>query len=68
MYVPFFKRVIDLIIALVALPFVLLIIIIVAPFIWFDDNGPVFYKWTLIPCSKNTNYLITCWLFFVIVP
>ena len=43
MYIHFFKRVIDLIIALIALPFVLLIIIIVAPFIWFDDRGPIFY-------------------------
>lgn len=43
MYIHFFKRVIDLIFALVALPFVLLIIIIVAPFIWLDDRGPIFY-------------------------
>lgn len=43
MYVHFFKRVIDLIIALIALPLVLLIIIIVAPFIYFDDKGPIFY-------------------------
>lgn len=43
MYVHFFKRVFDLIAGLIALPFVLLIIIIVAPFIWFDDKGPIFY-------------------------
>lgn len=43
MYIHFFKRVIDLIFALIALPFVLLIIIIVAPFIWLDDRGPIFY-------------------------
>ena len=43
MYIHFFKRVIDLIFALIALPFVLLIIIIVAPFIYFDDRGPIFY-------------------------
>ena len=43
MYIHFFKRVIDLIFALIALPFVLLIIVIVAPFIWFDDHGPIFY-------------------------
>lgn len=43
MYIHFFKRVIDLIFALVALPFVLLVIIIVAPFIWLDDRGPIFY-------------------------
>lgn len=43
MYIHFFKRVIDLILALIALPFVLLVIIIVAPFIWLDDRGPIFY-------------------------
>lgn len=43
MYRHFFKRVIDLIIALLVLPFVLLLIIIIGPIIWFDDRGPVFY-------------------------
>ncbi|MBQ9202699.1 MAG: sugar transferase [Prevotella sp.] len=43
MYKHFFKRVIDIIFALIALPFVLLIIIIVAPFVWSDDRGPIFY-------------------------
>ena len=43
MYKYFFKRLIDLVIALCALPFVILIIIIVAPIIYFDDKGPVFY-------------------------
>lgn len=43
MYIHFFKRVFDLIIALLALPFVLLIIAIIAPFIYFDDKGPIFY-------------------------
>ena len=43
MYIHFFKRIFDLIIALLALPFVLLIIVIIAPFIYFDDKGPIFY-------------------------
>lgn len=43
MYKLFFKRCIDFIIALCAFPFILLIIIIVAPFIYFDDKGPIFY-------------------------
>lgn len=43
MYVQFFKRLLDLVFALIALPFVLLIIAIIAPFIWLDDKGPVFY-------------------------
>lgn len=44
MYRNFFKRVIDLIIGLLALPFVLLFVIIIGPLIWLDDKGPVFYK------------------------
>lgn len=44
MYIHFLKRVFDLVFTLIALPFVLLTIIIVAPIIWFDDRGPVFYK------------------------
>lgn len=46
MYVHFFKRLFDLIIGLVALPFVLLVIIVLAPFIWLTDKGPVFYNAT----------------------
>lgn len=44
MYRHFFKRVIDIIGSLILLPFVLLEIIILAPFIWFTDRGPVFYN------------------------
>ena len=44
MYKHFFKRVIDICIGLVALPFVLLVIIIFAPIIYFTDRGPVFYN------------------------
>jgi undecaprenyl phosphate N,N'-diacetylbacillosamine 1-phosphate transferase len=43
MYSHFFKRVFDILIGLVALPFVLLLIIIVGPIIWFEDRGPIFY-------------------------
>lgn len=43
MYIHFFKRVIDVIFAFIALPFVLLIIILLAPFIYLEDRGPVFY-------------------------
>lgn len=43
MYRLFFKRAFDFIISLIMLPFVLLVIIIVAPIIYFDDPGPVFY-------------------------
>lgn len=42
-YTFFFKRVIDLVFALIALPFVLLLIVIIGPIIWLDDHGPIFY-------------------------
>lgn len=44
MYKHFFKRLIDICIGLVALPFVLLVIIVLAPIIYFTDRGPVFYN------------------------
>ena len=43
MYVHFFKRVFDIIIGLCALPFVLLLIFVFGPIIWFQDKGPIFY-------------------------
>ena len=46
MYVQFFKRLIDIIIGLFALPFVLVVIIVFAPIIYFTDRGPVFYNAT----------------------
>ena len=44
MYKLFLKRVIDIIGALILLPFVLFEIIILAPIIWLTDKGPVFYN------------------------
>lgn len=44
MYEKHIKRIIDFIIALMALPFVILIIIIVSPFIIIDDGFPIFYN------------------------
>ncbi len=40
----FFKRLFDIVLSLIALPFVLLIILIFAPIIWLTDRGPVFYN------------------------
>lgn len=40
----FFKRLFDIILSLIALPFVLLAIVILAPIIYFTDRGPVFYN------------------------
>lgn len=44
MYKYVFKRWIDIIISLLAMPFFIPILIIVAPLIWIDDPGPVFYN------------------------
>lgn len=46
MYNHFFKRFFDIIGSLVLLPFVLMEIILIAPFIWLTDKGPVFYNAT----------------------
>ena len=46
MYVHFFKRLIDILIGLCALPFVVLVILVFGPIIYFTDNGPVFYNAT----------------------
>ena len=44
MYRHFFKRVFDIIGALVLLPFVFLEVLFLAPTIWLTDKGPVFYN------------------------
>lgn len=38
------KRLFDIIISLIALPFVALVILIFAPIIYFTDRGPIFYN------------------------
>lgn len=40
----FFKRLFDIVLSLIALPFVLLVIMIFAPIIYLTDKGPVFYN------------------------
>lgn len=44
MYQSVFKRLIDIVIGLVALPFVLLVILVLGPAIYFTDRGPIFYN------------------------
>lgn len=44
MYLRFGKRICDLAVGIVALPFVLIIIAALAPIIHFEDKGPVFYN------------------------
>lgn len=46
MYKHFLKRLIDILVGLIALPFVLIVIIIFGPIIYFTDKGPVFYNAT----------------------
>lgn len=44
MYKQFFKRVIDILVSVIALPFLLPVFIIFAPIIYFTDKGPIFYN------------------------
>ena len=44
MYKNFVKRILDIILSLIALPFVLLVVIVFAPIIHFTDKGPAFYN------------------------
>lgn len=44
MYKHFFKRLIDICIGFVALPFVLLVILLLGPIIYLTDRGPIFYN------------------------
>ncbi len=44
MYSKFLKRIIDILFSLCILPFILLEILILAPFIYIGDPGPIFYN------------------------
>ena len=44
MYKHFLKRVFDIIGAIIVLPFVIIIILFLAPIIYFTDRGPIFYN------------------------
>ena len=44
MYLLFFKRLYDIIGALILLTLVLLVIIIFGPIIWLNDKAPIFYN------------------------
>lgn len=46
MYRLFFKRLFDILVSLVALPFVLIVVVVFAPVIYLEDRGPVFYNAT----------------------
>ncbi len=42
-YGKFLKRFLDIVVSIIALPFVLMVIMIFAPIIFLSDNGPIFY-------------------------
>lgn len=44
MYRIFFKGIFDLILSVIALPFWLVILVIIAPIIYMQDKGPIFYN------------------------
>lgn len=46
MYHKFFKRILDLVLAIIALPFWLVILVIIGPIIYFQDKGAIFYNAT----------------------
>ena len=44
MYKKFFKRLFDIIISLIALPFFFIILLVIPPLIYFSDKGSIFYN------------------------
>ena len=44
MYAMYIKRIIDLIISICAFPFFIILFVIIAPFIFLEDRGSVFYR------------------------
>ena len=44
LYKKYIKRCLDFILALIILPFVLLLIIVMTPIIYISDSGPIFYR------------------------
>lgn len=53
-YKCFFKRVVDLFISLLLLPFLFLVYLVVAVFIKLEDGGPIFYKGERV--GKNCSF------------
>lgn len=44
MYKKYFKRIFDIVLAIIALPFWLLILLFIGPIIYFQDKGSIFYN------------------------
>lgn len=53
MYPKYIKRILDIIIALMALPLFLLILLVIGPIIYLEDRGPIFYNACRL--GKNGN-------------
>ncbi|MHC1719604.1 MAG: sugar transferase [Clostridiaceae bacterium] len=44
MYKKYVKQLLDLVLALIAFPFFCILFILIAPLIWIEDRGPIFYN------------------------
>lgn len=44
MYQHFVKRILDIAVGVIALPFILLLVVVLGPIIYFEDRGPIFYN------------------------
>ncbi|WP_313427574.1 sugar transferase [Siminovitchia terrae] len=44
MYKKFIKRLLDILIGLLAMPFIVLLIVFISPFVYFEDRGPIFFN------------------------
>lgn len=44
MYAKYIKRIIDVVLSVCALPFFMVLFVIVAPLIWLEDHGTIFYR------------------------
>lgn len=44
LYAKYIKRCMDIILSVLALPFLLLLVVSIAPIVWLSDRGPVFYN------------------------
>ena len=58
MYEKHFKRLIDIILALIGLPFIIIPIIIISIAIKMDSPGPVFFKQRRLGIGKSSFYIL----------
>ncbi|MFL2143618.1 sugar transferase [Ruoffia sp. FAM 20857] len=53
MYNKYVKRIIDIVFSLILLPFFVILILIIGPIIYFQDNGPIFYNAERLGLNKK---------------